>query len=43
MELDLGFFVVAGVVLGTIFFLYFLARRAVTGLRRGYEEGRRDR
>ncbi|MFB6167845.1 MAG: hypothetical protein ABEJ43_03260 [Haloferacaceae archaeon] len=43
MELDLGFLVVLGTVLGTIFFLYFLVRRALTGFKRGYEDSRRDR
>ena len=43
MELDLGFLVVLGLVLGTIFFLYFLVRRTLAGFQRGYEDSRRDR
>jgi hypothetical protein len=43
VELDLGFVVVLGTVLGTIFFLYFLFRRTLAGFRRGYDDSRRDR
>jgi hypothetical protein len=43
VELDLGFVVVLGAILGTVFFLYFLVRRSLTGFRRGYEDSRRDR
>lgn len=43
MNLDLGYVVVLTVVLGSIFVVYFLARRALVGFRRGYDDARRDR
>jgi hypothetical protein len=43
VDLDLGFLIVLGTVLGTIFFLYFLVRKTLAGFRRGYEDSRRDR
>ncbi len=43
MRIDLAFVFLLALVLGTIFFLYFLLRRSLAGLRQGYDEGRRDR
>jgi len=43
VEIDLAFVFLLALVLGTIFFLYFLLRKSLAGLQRGYEEGRRDR
>ncbi|ESS06633.1 MAG: hypothetical protein A07HB70_01354 [uncultured archaeon A07HB70] len=43
MELDLVFVFLLVLVLGTVFFVYFLLRKTLAGLQRGYDEGRRDR
>lgn len=43
MELDPIFVFLLVAIVGTIFFLYFLARKALVGFRRGYEDSRRDR
>lgn len=43
MEIDPAFVFLLVLILGTIFFLYFLARKALVGFRRGYDDSRRDR